>query len=271
MRRVPLTWSAAILAAACAGGSAGPLFEYGPTDTPLRYQISGSTESAIETPMGAQNQGGTVEATVTVDIGGAMDGGRAVTVVYEALETSGAGVGRLGGGDLIGQRFVGVLASDGEMSFTGVPTAPATLARYFDATSFLTQMLMPLPPEGGTDLESWPVHLESTESTQMTMFSTADGTARVVGDTVWNGISAKIVVVEADYQIEGSGTPEGSPAELELVASGPVTSRYVWDATRGVMLASSTEGGGEGTVSIPSMSMSMPITMTSKQTTELQR
>jgi len=271
MRRFPLSWSAAVLAAACAGGSAGPIFEYRPIDAPLRYQVNGSTKSVIDTPMGQQNQDGTIEATVTVDIGAPTDGGRNVTVVYEALETSAAGLGRLQGGEMVGKPFVGVLSSNGEMSFTGVPTIPATLARYFDPTSFLAQMLMPLPGDGTADLESWPVHVESTESTEMNISNTLDGTARVVGDTIWNGISAKIVVVEGDYQMEGSGTPTGSPAELNLVASGPATSRYVWDAARGVMLASSTEGEGEGTVSIASMGLSMPITMSSKQTIELQR
>ncbi len=271
MHKFLISVTAALLSGACAGGSAGPVFEYGPTDAPLRYQISGSTESAIETPMGPQNQSGTIEATVTVDIGGAVDGGRNVTVVFEALETSGTGIGQVAGGDLIGKPFVGVLAANGEMSFTGVPEVPSALARYFDPAPFLAQLLMPLPPEGGTDLESWPVHQESTESTEMTIFSTLDGTARVVGDTVWNGIPAKIVLVEGEFQMEGSGTPTGSPAELDLVASGPATSRFIWDAVRGVMLASNTDGGGEGVVSLPSMDLSMPMTINSKQTTELQR
>jgi hypothetical protein len=221
--------------------------------------------------MGAQNQSGTIEATVTVDIGAPVDGGNRVTVVYEKFESSGAGVGRLEGGEMIGQPFGGVLASNGEMSFTEIPAIPDRLDRYFDPASFLSQMLMPLPSEGGTDLESWTVHQESVESTEMTIFSTLDGTASVVGDTVWNGIPAKIVVVEGEFQMEGSGTPTGSPAELDMIASGPATSRFVWDAARGVMLASSTEGGGEGTVTIPSMDLSMPMTLTSKQTTELQR
>ncbi len=271
MRKFLIFLSLALLTSACAGGSAGPVFEYGPTDAPLRYSVSGSTDSEIDTPMGPQKQGGKVDATVTVDIGAPVAGGNSVTVVFEAFETNATGVGRLDGGAMVGKPFNGVLASNGEMSFEETPAIPDRLASYFDPTSFLAQIMMPVPPEGGTDLESWPVHQESTESTQMTLFSTMDGTARVAGDTVWNGIPAKIVLLEGEYQIEGSGTPAGAPGEIQMVASGPATTRFIWDAARGVMLASSTEGGGEGTVSLPSMDLSMPITMSSKQTVELQR
>jgi hypothetical protein len=271
MRNLFVSLSVATFATACAGGSAGPMFEYGPSEAPLRYQIDGSTESVIETPMGTQNQGGSIAATVTVEIGTPGDGGRNVTVVYEALESSGAATGRLDPGDLIGQPFRGILESDGEISFTEAPKTPSGLARYFDPSALLTQMLMPTPPGGAAGLESWPVYQQATERTEMTVTSTFEGTARVVGDTTWNGIVAKIVAVDGEFQMEGSGTPTGSPAELDMLVTGTGTSRFVWDATRGVMLASVSEGGGAGTVAIPSMDLSMPMSLTSKQTTELQR
>ncbi|UCD25773.1 MAG: hypothetical protein JSW51_07640 [Gemmatimonadota bacterium] len=270
MRNLFVSLSAATIATACAGGSAGPVFEYGPSEAPLRYEISGSTESVIETPMGSQNQGGTVSATVTVEIGAQAAGGRNVIVVYEALESSGAGIGRLEGGDLIGQPFVGVVDNSGKMTFTEVPPTPTRLGNYFDPGAFLSQLLMPLPPAGGGEVGSWPVHQEVTERTEMTVTSMFDGTARVVGDTVWNGITAKVIVLEGEFQMEGSGAPTGSPAELDIIASGPGTTTYIWDAATGVMLASSAEGEGTGTVDIPSMDMSLPLTMSSKQTIELQ-
>jgi hypothetical protein len=191
-------------------------------------------------------------------------------VIYEALESQGT-VGGLDASGLLGKPFSGVLGSDGEITFSETPPTPSELARYFDPAAFLSQLLMPLPQGGATGLESWPVHQEATERTEMTVTTVFTGTARIVGDTTWNGVAAKIVAVEGEFEMEGSGTPTGSPAELDMILTGTGTSRFVWDAARGVMLASVSEGSGTGTVAIPSMDLAMPMSLTSKQTTELQR
>jgi len=247
------------------------MFEYGPSEVPLRYDVTSETGSSIQTPMGPQNVDATTNVTVTFEVGGPGDGGRRVVAVFEALESQSTGIGRLQGGALIGKPFVGVLAHDGSVDFTETPETPANLRDYFDPSAFLSELLMPLPPEGSGDMESWSVHQESTERTQMTMVSSFDGAARVAGDTVWAGQPAKVVIVEGQFKLEGTGTPTGSPAELEMVVSGPATMTYIWDATRGVMLSGTTRGEGEGTVALVGMDLTMAMTVTSEQRIVLQR
>lgn len=271
MRRLLVPSVAVTLAAACAGGTAGPMFEYGPGGGPLRYVVTSETKTAIQTPMGPQNVDGSTNATVTVEIGAQTQGGRRVSVVLEAFETRGTGVGRLEGGALIGQTFGGILAQDGSMEFTETPPTPANLRDYVDPSAFLSDLLMPLPPSGASDLESWPVQQQTVERTQMTTTSSFEGTARVVGDTVWNGQPAKIVRVEGQFSIEGTGTPAGSPAELQMSVSGPGTMTYLWDATRGVMLTATSRGDGDGTVALVGMDMTMTMSVESEQSVVLQR
>jgi hypothetical protein len=271
MRRV-LAWSVAVaLVAACAGGTAGPVFEYGPSDGPLRYEVTGETKTAIQTPMGPQNVDASTNAAVTVEVGAQAEGGRRVSVVFESFESRSTGIGRLDGGALIGQTFRGILAPNGNIEFTETPATPANLRDYLDPSAFLSDLLMPLPPPGASDLESWPVQQQTVERTQMTMTSSFEGTARVVGDTVWNGQPAKVVMVEGQFNLEGTGTPAGSPAELEMLASGPATMTYLWDATRGVMLTASSQGSGDGTVALVGMDMSMTMSIESEQSVVLQR
>jgi hypothetical protein len=93
----------------------------------------------------------------------------------------------------------------------------------------------------------------------MTMTSTMEGTARIVGDTVWNGQPAKLIEIRADYTLEGTGMPVGSPSELEMVLSGPGTTRAVWDAQRGVLLSATSHGNATGTVSLVGMDITMAV------------
>ena len=271
MRSVLVPSLAAVAAAACSGTSARPMFEYGPSEVPLRYEVTSRTKSDIQTPMGPQNVDATTSVTLTFDIGAPSAGGRRVVAVFESLESQSTGIGRLQGGSLIGEPFVGVLAHDGSIDFTETPETPARLRDYFDPPAFLSGLLIPLPPEGSGDMESWEVHQETVERTQMTMTSSFDGTARMTGDTVWNGQAAKIVMVEGQFNLEGTGMPAGSPAELQMLTSGPATMTYLWDATRGVMLSATSKGEGEGTVVLVGMDISMPITVASEQSIVLQR
>ena len=84
-------------------------------------------------------------------------------------------------------------------------------------------------------------------------------------------MAAKIIVFEATIEMAGSGMPEGSPAELEFAAKGPATLRYVWDATRGVMLAAVSETEIGGDVTVIGMGMTVPIFFVGSGTIELQR
>ncbi len=260
MRNLLVSLSAVVFATACAGGSSGPTFEYGPSSTPLRYQVSSKTESVIETPMGAQNANDTTNVTVTLQIGEQAGDGRQITAVFEEFSSQITGVGRLEGGEMLGQEFSGILAHDGTIEFTETPSIPKKLSDYIDPAAFLSEFLVPMLPPGSETAETWPVSQEYTEHTQMTMTSTMDGTARIVGDTVWNGQPAKLIEIRADYTLEGTGMPTGSPAELEMVLSGPGTIRAVWDAQRGVLLSAMSHGNATGTVSLVGMDITMAVT-----------
>ena len=260
MRNLLVSLSAFAFATACAGGSSGPTFEYGPSSTPLRYQVSSKTESVIETPMGAQNANDTSNVTVTLQIGEPAGDGRQVIAVFEEFNSQITGVGKIDGGEMLGQEFSGILAHDGTIEFTETPSSPKKLSDYIDPAAFLSELLVPMPPPGSEAVETWPVSQEYTEYTQVTMTNTVEGTARIVGDTVWNGQPAKLIEIRADYSLEGIGTPTGSPGELEMVLSGPGTTRAVWDAQRGVLLSATSHGSATGTVTIAGMDITLPVT-----------
>ena len=103
------------------------------------------------------------------------------------------------------------------------------------------------------------------------MTSTFEGAARFAGDTIWNGVAARLIVVEGTLEIEGSGAPAGAPAEMNLLLEGESTRLYVWDTTRRVMLASLMTGKAEGSLSISGMDLQIPARFEQKQEVTLRR
>jgi hypothetical protein len=69
--------------------------------------------------------------------------------------------------------------------------------------------------------------------------------------------------------MDGTGTPAGSPAEVEMSATGTATARYLWDPVRGVMLAAWVTGEASGDVAVVGMDLSMPIAVQVTQTIRL--
>jgi len=84
---------------------------------------------------------------------------------------------------------------------------------------------------------------------------------------VWNGIKATVFVSEGVVLMEGTGQPQGAPSEIELVNEVEARTLYIWDHGRGVLLA--VEGAGEGGGDISTMGFSMPMTVYSSLSIQL--
>ena len=261
----------AVLAMACASAAVTPSLEFQPTTGPLRYAVHSVDGQVVETPMGAQEGEATTDLTFVMEIGGPTAGGLAVSVVLESLEGKSTEQGSYQGGDLLGKPYTGTLKPDGTIEITDGPETPENLVNLFDPKGLWTELLPPLPPAGQLGAESWSYRRESTYETSMSLKSVTNGTARMAGDTLWNGVPAQVIVTEGEVELTGSGTPPGSPGEIEVVVSGPLLVRYVWDGARGVMLAAKSDGELTGDVTVIGMGMSFPISFTGDAEVTLQR
>jgi hypothetical protein len=262
---------ASVAATACAGAGTAPVLAFGPTAGPLRYQLENYGVLDIDTPMGSQRSVDTLRATVRLEVGDPVGDGWNVSAVFEALTgSSGGDMGRqvVEGGELIGKEFRGSLSQDGAIEVDDAPPTPASLAESMDPSSILAELLGPLPTDPEAT-EPWPVRLVVTSQTALTITATYEGTARLAGDTIWNGRPARVILSEGTYVAEGSGMPPGAPSEIEMVMSGTSTRRYIWDAARSVMLASEISVEIDGPITLLGMNMSLDATATSRQVVRL--
>lgn len=262
---------AAGLVTACASGGIRSTFEFQPESGPLRYAVRGNDRNIVDTPMGTQETSTTSSATVVIATGARTPTGVAVTATFEVLEGESTEQGTFEGGDILGKSYAGVIHPDGMIEVVDGPETPAGLKMFFDPRGFLRELLLPLPPKDAPVTEPWTVRRETVWDQAITMTSVSEGTARVVGDTVWNSVPAKVILFEATASLSGTGMPEGSPAELDFAASGPSTTHYVWDAVRGVMLAALSRAEVDGTVTLVGMGVTVPITFVGEGTIELQQ
>ncbi len=175
----------------------------------------------------------------------------------------------LDGGDLVGKEFRGTIAPSGLITVSERPETSGALADVMDPTSVFANLLAPLPPEERA--ESWPVSSSISSYAALNTTTDFDGVARFAGDTVWNGLAARIILAEGTVRLEGTGLPQGAPAEIQMSLSGQSTARYLWDPQRGVMVASELRNSLDGMISIESMGMSFPATVTNRQTVELKQ
>lgn len=265
------TLAAMVAVTACAGKAAAPGLAFGPTGGPLVYEVATYGSIDIDTPMGSQRSHDTLQATVRLEIGAPVGDQWQVSAVFEALRASSGGdMGRQSaeGGELIGQEFKGALLQNGVIDVTEAPAAPTGLADLIDPSALLAEILGPLPADPETT-EPWPVRTVVTSRTVLTVTVTYEGTARIAGDTTWNGRPARIIVSEGSYVLEGSGTPPGAPGEIEMQMTGTSQRRYIWDAARGVMLASEITVEADGPITLQMMNLSMEATATSRQVVRL--
>ena len=142
---------ASLLAVACAGATSDSPFEFGPSDSPLHYDVTTSGDVVADTPMGRMTSESDSDASVLLEIGGITASGRAVTATFEALEVRAQGT--LGGGTvnadgILGKPYTGTLSDAGLIQITESPRASGRLSDNLDPAALLTELLVPLPPAG---------------------------------------------------------------------------------------------------------------------------
>jgi hypothetical protein len=260
-----------LLALGGASGGGGARFTFGPVESPLQYEVRSSQMISVETPMGPQENYDTVDVTVALSVGEATEGGHRLIASFDAIDLrshSPGGVQRADGGALIGQRLPGTLHLTGSIDLDERPSLETSLSDVFDPSGFLTDLMLRMPADGNTDAP-WAVRVESKWETALSVTGVYEGTAQIVGDTVWNGTPAKIIQFEAAVQLSGSGMPAGAPAEMELALSGTSARRYVWDPARGVMLAGRAIDDASGSISIPDMNLVLEAAVEGQWSAEL--
>jgi len=254
------TLGAALLAGACGGGQ---IYEFQPTDAPLRYTLSSKGGNDIDTPAGTQSANYSSEAALTLEFGKPGDEGTPFTVVIESLVLKTGG--DFGGttmdltDQIGGKPFRGVMAPDGSLTFTELPEFAKDNLSTSDMQRVASALLFPLPPGGDLAVGSWDHRVTLPMGGGLEGESVYEGTMSMAGDTVWNEIPATLLVSEGVVHMEGTGQPQGAPAEIELTNEVDARIVYVWDAKRGVLLAVSSSGEGGGDIS--TMGFSMPMTV----------
>ena len=263
-----------LVALAGCAGAGGPLYEFRPTEAPLRYQLRDHGALRVETPVGDQTATDSTHATFSLEIAGEGDGGRHVLVSFEALEVWSGGdfpKQHVVGDELVGQRFNGILSQSGAITVTDAPDIPQDLASAVDAAALIADLLPALPPDGDATAAPWPHRTTLSINTAMTVEVSQDGTASFVGDTTWNGRSARVIVSEGITTATGRGRPAGAPGEVKLSYSGRYVTHYVWDPAVGVMLASTTTTEAEGELEVREMQLVMPVTYEGRRAVTLER
>ena len=250
-----------LAAAGCAGAS-GPIYEFQPTPGPLHYEIIDRGNLLIETPMGEQRAIDSTKATLRIEIGQKSAGGRQISVAFETLDIWAGGdfhTEHIEGGELIGRAFTGTLSDQGIIKVTEAPEIPDALQGSADPAAIFADLLLPLPPTGAESADSWSHATTRQSEGTMSTEGSYEGTARFAGDTTWNGQPARIIVSEGNTMTSGRGTPVGAPGEIEMVLRGKAVTRYIWDPSRGVMLAYQATASAEGELEVLSMAVAMPV------------
>ncbi len=272
IRAVPIA-AAVLFAGACASSGAGPVYELLPTETPLTYVLSSEGSNDIETPGGAQGSTYSSEAVLTLQIGESGEAGRAFTATIESMSFEAGGDFGDTSDDLTdeigGKPFRGVIAADGDVTFTESPPFEGTGMTTADLERVVSGLVFPLPPGGDPAAGTWPHRVTLPPGGGLEGESVYEGTVSMVGDTVWNGIAASVMASEGMVTITATGMPAGAPAEIELATEVEARMVYIWDAARGVLLEVRATGEGGGDVS--TMGFSMPMAVESESIVTLQQ
>lgn len=272
MHRQVLLAVGLLLLSGC-GGASRPIYQFGLSEAPLRYRITQRASMSVETPVGEQGSTDSTHATVAIEIGEPIAGGHRVSATFEVLELwegGDFGIRHATGGDLIGAPFTGTLSPSGRIAVATAPAVPAEITAMADPSEIIADLLPPLPPGGGATTGSWPHNTSATLQVVMSIETRYQGTARFAGDTTWNGVAARIIVSEGTVETTARGTPRGAPGEIEMVQTGTSRTIYVWDARRGVMLASRSTIEAEGEVELLEMQMSLRVVYKGDREIQLQ-
>ena len=261
-----------LFAVSCATSEQLPIYTHQPTATPLRYDVNAEGEQTVETPNGPAGGSFDTDAVMLLSLGDAADGGRAFSMVFESFESvlgSQMGEREIDDSPIVGTEFRGVVSPGGAVRMTETPEVQAGAYDQNSLIAMFPDLLAPLPPGGEVTEENWPHAYSLPSGGGLEGETSYTGTARFAGDTIWNGIAAKLIESEGAVHADGKGTPQGAPAEVRLEANGHASARYVWDPASGILLAMAGESTSEGTVT--TMGMDLPITLTSSREAALRR
>ena len=262
------TASVAVLAA-CAGGrtASEPIYEIRATEAPIRYGLEATQQSVIELPNGGEQEiGSTTNATMAVSYGQPGEAGIPFVLTFEELQMGGAA----GGADLssvIGQPIRGTIALDGGISVEEAPEIDAPGVEAEGLVEVISPLIVPLPPDGDPDTESWPLERSRPVSGGMSGESSFTGMVRFTPANDWEGTPARVILSEGELRQRASGMPPGAPSEVDLDLEGESATTYAWDPARGIVLQVDQRVTLEGTVS--TQGMALPMTTEVNQTIRL--
>ena len=261
--------TAAALASACGGGRA-PVYSFQPSETPLRYSINTEGSQTVETPNGPAGGGYDTQAVLLLAFGDEMTSGRSFSAIFETFEStmeSQMGKQKVDGSVVTGQVFRGSVDSSGAIEIREKPEVKVGAYDQNSLAAMFPDLLTPLPPGGESVEGSWPHAYVLPSGGGLEGETSYTGTARFAGDTTWNGIAARVIVSEGRVHADGTGTPQGAPAEVELNADGDASAVYVWDPEAGVLLAMKAESQSMGLVT--TMGFDLPLELTSTREAQL--
>ena len=258
-------------ASACGGGRA-PVYTLQPSEAPLRYAIETEGSQTVETPNGPAGGSYDTDAFLLLTFGDEISDGRSFSAIFESFEStleSQAGQQEIDGTPATNQVFRGSVTPTGAIE---IREKPEVTVGAYDQNSLLAMfpdLLTPLPPGGESVDGSWPHAYVLPSGGGLEGETSYTGSARFAGDTTWNGIAARVIVSEGRVHADGTGIPQGAPAEVELDADGDSRSVYVWDPEAGVLLAMKAESQSKGLVT--TMGFDLPLELTSTREAQLVR
>lgn len=264
--------AATVLLVACAGSGREPIYDLRPSASPLTYVRSTEGSNEVETPAGPQGATYGSEATIVLEIGEAIDGGRSFRALVQSFSYETGGDFGSTSDDLTdvvsGQPFRGVMSPDGDLTFRDMPEFTRGVMSEQDMQGVVAELLFPLPPGGDPAAGPWPHRTTLPAGGGLEGTSVYEGTVSLAGDTVWNGIAARVMISEGIVTVQATGQPSGAPAEIQVTNAVAARTVYVWDPARGVLLAARATGSGGGDVS--TMGFTMPMTVHSESLISLQ-
>lgn len=270
MIRQNIAIAAVVAFAACGGARSAPepIYELRATEAPLRYGLEATQHTVVELPTGAEQEIQTsMDAVLTLSYGEATPDGLPFELVFDELDAAMQGLPEADLSAVVGEPIRGVVGSEGEIS---VEVAPEVQVPGFDAAGLaelIGPLMIPLPPDGDAEAESWPLERSRAVGGGMSGTSSFVGAVHFTPETEWRGEPARILVSEGDLRQRSSGQPPGAPGEVDVDLEGEATTTYAWDPLQGVVLHVSQTAELEGSVSM--QGMAMPMTTTAEQTFEL--
>jgi hypothetical protein len=266
-----------LVLAACAGpggvSPSGGLLYQVPDPPGMVYLTADTTNIDIDAgAMGSFRMRSTTDAAVEMELARGADGVQ-VTARYQELNarmSQPMGTTLTATAADVEGDLVFTLGRTGETEIVTLPELKGNAGRLADPHG-LAHMFFPRLPGGAVNPgDSWTdtIRYESEQSGGSTAFD-AVLAYTVQGDTMVEGRSLLHVTYQGEGEVAGSEMTEGMEAFMNF--SGEMSGFFLWDASRGVMVASETTNDMTGTVEVPAAGMpAMPMKASGTSRAKLQ-